>query len=75
MSKRILVMGGGFAGLTAAKEAAVAGYEVTVVEKSEALGGQAVNWRKSFPTKAPWLDLEDNPVTDLIAAVEADDKI
>lgn len=75
MSKRILVMGGGFAGLTAAKEAAAAGYEVTLVEKSAALGGQAVNWRKSFPTKAPWFDLEDNPVTDLIYTVEADDKI
>jgi quinone-modifying oxidoreductase subunit QmoB len=75
MSKRILVMGGGFAGLTAAKEAAAAGYEVTLIEKSAALGGQAINWRKSFPTKAPWRDLEENPVEDLIAAVEADDKI
>ena len=31
--QEILVMGGGIAGLTAAKEAAAAGYEVTLVEK------------------------------------------
>ncbi|MGW8161857.1 MAG: NAD(P)-binding protein, partial [Desulfobulbales bacterium] len=33
INKRILVMGGGIAGLTAAKEASRAGYEVTIVEK------------------------------------------
>ena len=62
ISKKILVMGGGIAGLTAAKEAAAAGYEVTLVEKEDALGGKAGNWRKSFPTKAPWTELEENPV-------------
>jgi quinone-modifying oxidoreductase subunit QmoB len=75
MSKKILVMGGGIAGLTAAKEAAAAGYEVTLVEKEAALGGKAAHWRKSFPTKAPWTDLEESPVNALIAAVEADAKI
>jgi quinone-modifying oxidoreductase subunit QmoB len=75
INKKILVMGGGIAGLTAAKEAAAAGYEVTVVEKSDSLGGKALNWRKSFPTKAPWTALEDNPVADLIAAVEGDSRI
>jgi len=38
LHKKILVMGGGIAGMTAAKEAAKAGYEVTVVEKAEKLG-------------------------------------
>ncbi len=75
MSRKILVMGGGIAGLTAAKEAAAAGYEVTLVEKGETLGGQAADWRKSFPTKAPWTELEENPVEALIAAVQADAKI
>ncbi len=75
LSRKILVMGGGIAGLTAAKEAAAAGYEVTLVEKGETLGGQAANWRKSFPTKAPWTALEVNPVEALIAAVQADAKI
>ena len=75
INKKILVMGGGIAGLTAAKEAAAAGYEVTLVEKEETLGGKAAGWRKSFPTKAPWTDLEDNPVDALVAAVTADGKI
>ncbi len=75
LSRKILVMGGGIAGLTAAKEASGAGYEVTLVEKSGALGGQAAHWRNSFPTKAPWTDLEDNPVQTLIAEVQNDPKI
>jgi len=75
MSRKILVMGGGIAGMTAAKEAAAAGYEVTLVEKEATLGGKAANWRKSFPTKAPWTDLEESPVEALVAAVEAEAKI
>lgn len=75
LNKKILVMGGGIAGLTAAQEASIAGYEVTLVEKESTLGGKAAGWRKSFPTKAPWTDLEENPVDALIAAVTANDKI
>ena len=75
INKRILVMGGGVAGLTAAKEAAATGYEVTLVEKADMLGGKAANWRKSFPTKAPWTDMEPSIVNDLIQAVQDSDKI
>ena len=75
VNKRILVMGGGIAGLTAAKEAAATGYEVTLVEKSDILGGKAVNWRQSFPTKAPWTDMEAPIVNDLIQAVQDADNI
>jgi len=75
VNKRILVMGGGIAGLTAAKEAAAAGYEVILVEKSDILGGKAVNWRQSFPTKAPWTELETPIVNDLIQAVQDSEKI
>ncbi len=75
LSRNILVMGGGIAGLTAAKEAAAAGYEVTLVEKDDSLGGKALNWRKSFPTKSPWTDLEDNPVASLVSEVESDSRI
>ncbi len=74
-NKAILVMGGGLAGLTAAKEAAAAGYDVILTEKEDKLGGKAAGWRKSFPTKAPWTDLEENPINALIAEVEADAKI
>ncbi len=75
INKTILVMGGGLAGLTAAKEASAAGYQVIIVEKEEKLGGKAAGWRKSFPSKAPWTDLEENPINTLIAGVEGNDRI
>ncbi|BHH84312.1 hydrogenase iron-sulfur subunit [Desulforhopalus sp. 52FAK] len=75
INKTILVMGGGLAGLTAAKEAADAGYEVIIVEREDALGGKALGWRKSFPTKAPWTSLEENPIAALVAEVEGNAKI
>ncbi len=75
LHKTILVMGGGLAGLTAAREAAAAGYDVLLIEKEDKLGGKANGWRKSFPTKAPWTDLEENPIDALIAEVEGNSKI
>ncbi|NNF48082.1 MAG: hydrogenase iron-sulfur subunit, partial [Desulfofustis sp.] len=75
LSRKILVMGGGISGLTAAKEAAAAGYEVTLIEKDDKLGGKANDWRQSFPTKSPWTDLEDNPVAAMISEVEGDSNI
>jgi len=75
LNKTVMVMGGGLAGLTAAKEAATTGYDVIIVEKESVLGGKANGWRKSFPTKAPWTDLEDNPIDALIAEVTGNDKI
>ena len=75
ITKSILVMGGGIAGLTAAKEAADAGYDVTLVEREEQLGGKALGWRKQFPTRAPWTDLEEPTIGAMIKAVEANDAI
>lgn len=75
LHSEILVVGGGVAGLTAALEASKAGYSVTIVEKTDAIGGKAVNWRMQFPTKAPWCDLEEPTIGALCNVVEADDKI
>ncbi len=75
LDRTIMVMGGGIAGLTAAKEAADSGYDVILVEKEDALGGKAKGWRKSFPSKSPWTDLEENPVEGMLAAIEGSDKI
>ncbi|MBM9614656.1 hydrogenase iron-sulfur subunit [Desulfobulbus rhabdoformis] len=75
ISKKILVMGGGIAGITAATEAAKAGYEVTIVEKDAQLGGKALGWRKMFPTTYPYNALEEPNIEAMIAAVEADSKI
>ena len=75
VNKKVLVMGGGIAGLTAAKEAAATGYQVKLVEKTAALGGKAAGWLKQLPTKAPWTDLEEPTVGAMIADVEADENI
>lgn len=74
-NKDILVMGGGIAGLSAAKEAAKAGFNVTLIERTAVLGGKALGWRKQFPTKAPWTDLENPTIADMVKDVEADSKI
>jgi quinone-modifying oxidoreductase subunit QmoB len=75
INKKILVMGGGISGMTSALEAAKAGYEVTLVEKAEVLGGKALGWRKQFPTSAPWADLEENSIADLVNEVNSTDKV
>ena len=53
-SRKILVIGGGITGISAAIDAAKAGYEVTIVEKEDQLGGQANNWRKQLPLSYPY---------------------
>jgi quinone-modifying oxidoreductase subunit QmoB len=54
LSRRILVIGGGVTGISAAIDAAKTGYEVTIVEKEAALGGNAAKWRKQLPTDFPY---------------------
>ena len=75
MNKDILVMGGGIAGITAAVEASKAGYNVTLVEKADVLGGKANGWAKQFPTSYPYAELEENSIASMIAEVEADTNI
>ena len=75
INKSILVMGGGIAGLTAALEASKAGYKATIIEKDGQLGGKALGWRKMFPTKYPYTDLEEPNIAQMIADVEADSNI
>lgn len=72
ISKEMLVVGGGVAGLTAALEAAKAGYQVALVEKAERLGGWLARQHKSFPRKSPYRELEDPGIKELIAEVKAD---
>ncbi len=49
----ILVVGGGFAGITAALEAAEVGREVFLVEKAPFLGGRVMQLSKYFPKLCP----------------------
>ncbi len=48
--KRIVVVGGGIAGIQASLDLADRGYEVHVVEKSPSIGGHMAQLDKTFPT-------------------------
>lgn len=74
-SKKILVVGGGLTGLTAAREGAKAGYEILLAERSDHLGGQARRWSKWTPQRPPYKEIEDNPIGELIEAVEGEERI
>ena len=70
-NKRILVVGGGMSGLTAAFEAAEAGYETLLVEKQGQLGGWAGKLWKRAPFKAPYDKPQDTGLTALEAKVSS----
>jgi len=71
-NRRIMVVGGGVSGLTAAREASRAGHEVLLVERSDNLGGWAGKWSKRLPHRPPYRDPQGNDVAALIADVEGD---
>ena len=48
-----LVIGGGMAGLQSALDIAEAGFQVTLVERSDRLGGHAAQLHRTFPTLQP----------------------
>jgi quinone-modifying oxidoreductase subunit QmoB len=73
ISKRIMVVGGGVSGLTAALEGAKAGYEVVVVEKEAELGGWGNKFHKQFCP--PFNDIHEPTIGVLIDAVNGNDKI
>lgn len=68
--KTILVIGGGVTGLTAALEAAKAGYKVYLVEKEAELGGFARRLYKQVTRTSPYR-LVDPTVYSLIKEVES----
>jgi len=51
VSKNVVVVGGGIAGMEAARSAALSGHKVTLIEKSNVLGGQ-LNLAKIPPNKS-----------------------
>ena len=52
-SRTILVVGAGIAGMSAALEAAEAGYDIVVIEKEPYLGGRVAQLHKYFPKLCP----------------------
>lgn len=86
LNKTLLVVGGGVTGMTAAVEAAKAGYPVHLVAEEAKLGGVWSDLYKRVPFRAAGKDVpngrdvdlpqpEDPGLEALAAAVEADDKI
>ncbi|MEE8444089.1 MAG: FAD-dependent oxidoreductase, partial [Alphaproteobacteria bacterium] len=74
-SSRILVVGGGSTGLNAALEAARAGHEVLLVEKTKELGGWAAKWSRRMPHRPPYRDPQENDMAVLAEAVQAEKSI
>jgi quinone-modifying oxidoreductase subunit QmoB len=75
LSKTIMVVGGGMTGLTAALDAANAGYDVVVVEKEPELGGMGAKLYRQMPTESPYEKLEEPAVFKKIKEVNANDRI
>ncbi len=75
VARSILVVGAGVTGLTAALEAAKSGYDVVLVEKSDALGGWSAKWPMRAPHAPPYRDLHRNDIDKLIAKVKAESRI
>ena len=68
-SRRLLVVGGGVSGMTAALEAAEAGYAVVLVEREAQLGGWASRlWRKT-PSRSPYAEPQDTGVAELLRRI------
>jgi quinone-modifying oxidoreductase subunit QmoB len=74
-NKRLLVVGGGISGMTAALEASKAGYRVVIVEKTGALGGWAGRLWKRTPAHEPFQAPADTGIAAMIQAVQADANI
>jgi len=75
ISKKILVIGGGITGLSAAMDASLAGYSVTIVEKESSLGGFASKVRKQIPVCEPYDDLIPPVIESRIKQVKDDSNI
>jgi len=67
LTKRVLVIGGGIAGITASLLIADAGFRVTLVEKEPSIGGHMAQLSETFPT----LDCAQCILTPKMSAVAA----
>jgi len=79
-SEKILVVGGGIAGMTAAVEAAEVGHDVVLVEREPCLGGRVARMYQYFPKMCPptcGLEINirrirDNPRIEVITLAEVE---
>ncbi len=71
----VLVVGGGRAGLEAAKTAAGLGHPVVLVEKSEALGGRLAHQKSMVPEHPPYDTVQANTIPALVEEVTGNSAI
>jgi quinone-modifying oxidoreductase, subunit QmoB len=69
VERTVLVVGGGLAGLSAARAAAALGHPVVLIEKSARLGGQSAELKDAVPDAPPYDRLRPNPLPDMVAEV------
>lgn len=67
--RTVLVIGGGAAGLAAARSAGRSGFGVILVEKTAELGGYATRLYRQFPTRPPYQRLEEPEIAATIREV------
>jgi len=70
-TRKILVIGGGITGISAAIDAAKAGYDVTIVEKEAQLGGYAAKVRKQLPLNFPFTDMAQPVLAEKLAELKS----
>ncbi len=75
IDKKIIVLGGGVTGLSAALDVAKAGYEATVIEKEAHVGGFAAGLRKQTPWSYPYESLQAPVIEQIIKEAEAHPKV
>jgi quinone-modifying oxidoreductase subunit QmoB len=75
IDRTVVVVGGGLTGMTAALYAARAGTRVVLVEKEDGLGGGAGQVLKQLPMKAPYQELEEPDIGELVEKVQAHENI
>ena len=71
----ILVVGGGLAGLTAAREAARSGHPVVLVEKEPGLGGRRHSFGTVFPSHPPFDRFESGSLDGIIEELKDADSV
>jgi len=75
IDKRIMVLGGGVTGLSAALDVAKAGYEAVVIEKEAQVGGFAAKMRKQTPWAYPYEDLQEPVIEQVIKEAQAHPRV